>query len=479
MEKPTIAELRTNIAVRDLPDEHLQWILDRSEVKEYEDGTQIFKLGDPIDVMWFLIEGKATFYMDVNGRQVHYFTFENDEQTGGVGGVLPYSRLKTSPGYSYAVGTMRVVQLHKEHFHDLEQLNPDFIQRLVAYMTERARYFATQKLQQEKVSALGQLAAGIAHELNNPASAINRIASEMNRRLDQNYEQTESLLTLQINPDHLAYIHGLVALKKDELKKTKLSAMKRIEKEDEIGDWLERNNFKGHNLNIDTFIDFGFSVDDFDAIKGNIGTDAFLHVLAWVENILISQRLIRDLDDASCRISNLVGAIKSHVHMDRTNEKQPTNVHKDIDNALTLLGYKLRDKNIKVTKKYCTDLREVPAYVGELNQVWTNIIDNSIYAMEKGGELCIETTSNAKDVKVKIIDNGKGIKPEIMSRIFDPFFTTKKVGEGTGIGLDLVSRILKRHDGEVKVNSVPGRTEFVVCIPMHAKEEAVPKEVKA
>ena len=147
---------------------------------------------------------------------------------------------------------------------------------------------------------------------------------------------------------------------------------------------------------------------------------------------------------------------------------QLTNVNKDIENTLTLLGYKLREKNIDVKKKFAEDIPEVPAYVGELNQVWTNIIDNAIYALPQGGELMIETCKEPKNIKVKIIDNGSGIPKEILSRIFDPFFTTKKVGEGTGIGLDLVNRIIKRHNGEIKVNSEPGRTEFIICVPINA-----------
>jgi len=157
--------------------------------------------------------------------------------------------------------------------------------------------------------------------------------------------------------------------------------------------------------------------------------------------------------------------------MDRTNELQPTNIHNDIDNTLTLLGYKLREKKININKVYCKDLVDIPAYVGELNQVWTNIIDNAIYAVNENGDLTIETSCDGKNVKVKIIDNGTGIPKDIMSRIFDPFFTTKKMGQGTGIGLDIVSRIVKRHNGEIKVQSEPGRTEFDVCIPVIASAD--------
>lgn len=152
--------------------------------------------------------------------------------------------------------------------------------------------------------------------------------------------------------------------------------------------------------------------------------------------------------------------------MDQTNDLQPTDIHHDIENTLTLLGYKLREKNITVKKVFCNNHPAVHAYVSELNQVWTNIIDNAIFALDKNGELCIETSCDEKNVTVRFIDNGAGIPPEIISRVFDPFFTTKKMGEGTGIGLDLVKRVVQHHQGEVKVNSRPGRTEFIVCIPV-------------
>jgi len=246
----------------------------------------------------------------------------------------------------------------------------------------------------------------------------------------------------------------------------RLSVMQRLEREDTIRDWIEKCCPDLHDDIAETFIEADFSDADLETIRAKSEPKAFMQLLRWLENLVSSQRLIADLGEASSRISNLVGAIKSHVHMDRTNELQLTNIHKDIDNTLTLLGYKLREKNINVKKIYCNDLKDIPAYVGELNQVWTNIIDNAIYAINENGELTIETVCDKKNVKVKIIDNGTGIPKEIMSRIFDPFFTTKKVGQGTGIGLDIVNRIMKRHNGEIKVQSQPGKTEFDICLPL-------------
>jgi len=231
-------------------------------------------------------------------------------------------------------------------------------------------------------------------------------------------------------------------------------------------DWLEQAGVTGSHQAGETFVDEGFSPDDFENTRINTDATAFVQLVHWIENLLISKRIIKDLDEASVRISHLVGAIKSHVHMDRTNDLQPTNIHNDIDNTITLLGYKLREKSITVKKHFYEQLPDIPVYVGELNQVWTNIIDNAIDALPKNGEITIETSCDEKNVTVKIIDNGAGIPADILSRIFDPFFTTKKMGEGTGIGLDLVNRIIKHHNATIQVSSEPGHTVFTICIPL-------------
>jgi signal transduction histidine kinase len=472
MESVTIEDLKRVVALSDLPDEHLQWILDHSEYREYADGDIIGKFGEPAEIMWISWVGKVVFYMYINGRQVYYFTFENNNVTGGVGGLMPYSRMKTYPGYSYALGEVKMLRMHKNYFPELEQLNPGFIQRLIGYMTERAKAFATTQLQYEKVNALGNLAAGIAHELNNPAAAINRISNELDKRLNRNYELTKKLLQCNVTPAHIQNISEMVRKKaNDSDQKTKLTAFQRIENEDKLEEWLEENGVTQREA-AETFSEYRFSTEELDIIRDDLGKEAFILVLPWLENLLSSQKITKDLDEASTRISHLVGSIKSHVHMDRTNDLQPTNIHRDIENTLTLLGFKLREKNIEVNKKFCLNMPEVPAYVGELNQVWTNLIDNAIFALEKNGTLTVETSCDSKNVTVSIIDNGAGIPKEILSRIFDPFFTTKKVGEGTGIGLDIVNRIVRRHNGETKVKSEPGRTEFSVSIPAALKQES-------
>jgi signal transduction histidine kinase len=470
MQPVKIEDLKNVIALSDLPDEHLQWILDHSEYHEYADGEIIGQYGQPAEVMWFSLAGKVSFYMYINGRQVYYFTFENNNVTGGVGGLMPYSRMKTYPGYSYALGEVKMLRMNKQYFTELELLNPEFIQKLIGYMTERAKAFATTKLQHEKVSALGNLAAGIAHEMNNPAAAISGIADELEKRLNRNYELTKKLLECDMTAAHLENIHSLVKKKENNLGVTnKRTTLQRMEDEDAIEEWLEKNGVTARET-AETFSEYGFSMEELEDIRTNSGTTTFTQVIPWLENLISSQKIITDLAHASGRISNLVTSIKSHVHMDRTNDLQPTNIHQDIENTLTLLGFKLREKNIEVIKLFCDNMPAVPAFVGELNQVWTNLIDNAIFALEKNGTLTVETSCDGKNITVAVIDNGCGISPEIVSRIFDPFFTTKKVGEGTGIGLDIVNRIVKDHNGEIKVTSEPGRTAFLICIPRMQKQ---------
>jgi signal transduction histidine kinase len=476
MKQPvTIEELKKIIALRDLPDKHLEWILAHSEYEEFEDGDMLYQTGDPIEAMAFLLEGKIYFYLNVNGKLVYYFSFENDDLSGGVTGLLPYSRMKKSPGTSYAVGKLRLVKLHKKYFPELEKLNPDFNQRLIGYMTERARVFATTQMQQEKVSALGKLAAGIAHEMNNPAAAINRISTELDKRLKQNFELTEELLKHNITPGIIRNIREIVRNKEDNLSaKTKITPLQRIQKEDELNDWLNEKGINDRNEIAETLTEAGFSQDDIERINRDVPNDTFQNILDWLENLLSSELLIKDMENASGRISLLVGAIKSHVRMDRSGDIHTTNIHEDLENTLILLGYKIRDKKIKLIKNFCDDMTEVEAYIGELNQVWTNLIDNAIYAVPQNGEIIIETLCDKKDITVKITDNGTGIPKEILSRVFDPFFTTKKVGEGTGIGLDIVKNVITRHNGEVKVNSIPGKTEFIIRIPV--SQQSLKKE---
>jgi signal transduction histidine kinase len=191
--------------------------------------------------------------------------------------------------------------------------------------------------------------------------------------------------------------------------------------------------------------------------------------LNWVNNELVTEKMVNDIQESSQRIQKLVSAVKNFTHMDRDHGKEYVEIHSGITSTLTMLAHKIRKGNVELVEHYDTSLPRVKAFAGELNQVWTNIFDNALDAMEvnSSGRLEIITKRDKENVRISVIDNGPGIPDDIKNQIFDPFFTTKDIGKGTGLGLDVVTRIVKQHEGSIKVNSVPGRTEFMICFPIN------------
>jgi hypothetical protein len=291
MQPVTIEELKKVIALSELPEEHLKWILDHSISMEFEDGSLVGKTGEPAEWMFIIVEGMIDFYLNVNGKLVFYHNFTNDTDSGGVSGLLPYSRMKVYPGNSVVVGKFRGLKLHKNYFQELEQLNPEFIQRLISYMTERAKSFATTQMQHEKVSALGKLSAGIAHELNNPASAINRISYELTNRLFLNIELTEKMLRQNINADHIQNLRNKIE-SRDGIPKDKLSALQRMKKEDGLMHWLEAKGLPTDQQVVETFTEAGFSSEDLDSLSDFVPKEDLTQILLWIENLLSSQSAI-------------------------------------------------------------------------------------------------------------------------------------------------------------------------------------------
>ena len=253
------------------------------------------------------------------------------------------------------------------------------------------------------------------------------------------------------------------------MKNQTLSMMERSSQEDDVTDWLDDNNIENAQEIAENLVDFGFTVTDLDDFKDHIPDAALSPVFGWINNNLITEKIVIDIQEASSRIANLVGAVKNFTHMDQGHGKQYADIHTGIRNTMTMLQHKIKHNNVKVEELFDTTLPQVNAMIGELNQVWTNLIDNALDAMEADGKGVLQIkTGRAKDcVMVSIIDSGPGIPDDIKSRIFDPFFTTKEAGKGTGLGLDVVVRIVKQHGGAIKVTSQPGRTAFIVEFPFN------------
>ncbi|MES2268798.1 MAG: ATP-binding protein [Bacteroidota bacterium] len=464
MNNVTLAELKAIPALQSVPDDQLEWLLANGEVLEAEEGTRIFEKGEPLDRTLFVVEGRIRICAEQNGKLREVFVVKPQSVTG----YLPYSRATNTFGYGEVVDHCRMLSVPKAKLHEAIKLYYELIAALVHTMTTRVRDFTSQQQQNEKMFALGKLSAGLAHELNNPASAISRGASSLQDQIKRLPEIFKEVAALDIAPDKLDTINQILISKTHQTDRPALTMMQRADLEDELSDWLNNHGIKDFDI-AENLTEFGFTPEDLDHMnhctpQPNLGV-----VLDWMSNYLLQEKMVSDIKESSARISELVSSVKTFTHMDRDTDKQPLDIHAGIRNTLTMLNYKLRKGNIEVVEDFDLKLPLVKALAGELNQVWTNIIDNAIDAMEANGKgvLTIRTQLDREFVCVYINDNGVGIPEDVQSQVFDPFFTTKDMGKGTGLGLDVVTRIIHQHNGTVKVASVPGNTEFTVCFPLN------------
>lgn len=454
--------LRENEVLKDVPEPDLQWLIDNSVIQKFELGVHIFEKGDPVDTMQVFLEGKIdlTFVQNGKHRMVGNMT------RGDITGLLPYSRIKESSGYGKVTEPVTALILHRDKFTEMICDHHDLVQPLVSFMTTRVRDFTKLQQQNERMVSLGKLSAGLAHELNNPASAIVRSSSALKKHLTHVPDKFKKVISMRLTPEQIDALNDVLFEKIQNAKKNCMSLMQRTEREDEISDWLDQHGIDNSYEIAESFAEFNLSADDLDEISKHISDEYLPPVLAWLDNVMTTEKMVGEIEEASNRISGLVKSIKTYSNMDRAEDREAVLLDEGIRSTLTMLGHKIRNNKVQVIEHYEANLPKVYALVGELNQVWTNLIDNALDAMEKtGGTLTIKTFLDKGFVKVSIADTGTGISPDIVDHIYDPFFTTKDVGKGTGLGLDVVHKIIEQHNADIKVNSQPGNTIFTVCIP--------------
>jgi len=454
-------ELKSIDNFRTLPEEALKWFVEQSRLLSFSKNELFFKKGDPIEHMFILLHGKMQIVADRGGGSIPIATVNKGE----VSGVLPYSRLKEAAGNGIFLLDSYLLSFPKSRFGELERKSPEFIQVLVNMMSDRVRSFTRLNEQHEKMASLGKLSAGLAHEINNPASAINRTSQTLRSKIQQLPLIASKMLDTGLNSDQLKAVTELITAKCELGQPRKLTMVEKSEKEDELVDWLEARGVEESFELAETLVNGGVSLDDLVMLDGKIPPGAIPNVMAWVNNAVVAEKLAVEIYDASDRISRLVDSIKTYSHMDKAPDMEPINVHDGIDSTLIILAHKLKGTNIKVERYYKEPIAKINAYAAELNQLWTNLIDNAIDALDNDGLIKIVTKEEGGFVKVYLNDNGPGIPDEIQAKIFDPFFTTKGVGKGSGLGLDIVQRIVDNHNGKISVNSKPGETSFEVCFP--------------
>jgi len=442
----------------DLPGDQLDWFLSQSQELHLKAGEGYARQGDPANAMFVLLEGQLQGRGEIGGETI-IFTISQ----GNVTGVLPFSRMKQFTVSGRAETDSRILRFPASLFPELIQKMPELTQRLVGLMSDRIRETTRMEQQRDRLASLGKLSAGLAHELNNPASAAKRAAGQLR----------DMLIRIR-DASHELGRHDLTSAQKAEIEKLEASfiqqnqhppdALTTSDLEEQIDSLLRSH---GQNDLWQLAADLARKCVQpaeleslFAALEPDTARAALVRIAASVE----VANLLNEIESSTSRISDLVLAIKEYTYMDQA-PVQNVDIVKSLETTLTILNYKLK-RGVVVQRDYQKIPFLVNSFGSELNQVWTNIIDNAIDAMSGKGELRVRTYRDDGCVVVEIGDNGPGISPQVEPHIFEPFFTTKGVGEGTGLGLDTVQRIVKKHRGNIQVDSRPGNTRFQVFLPL-------------
>ena len=456
-------DLRRIAIFADLSGDDLAWLAERCDQVVLEPGDMLFDAGAPADWMLMGLEGTVEARRP-GGADAPPFVMS----AGEVSGLIPFSRMVTYPSVARAVVRSRVARMHKREFPEMLRRIPVLEPRLVALLTDRVREGTRRDEQYEKLTALGKLSAGLAHELNNPASAARRSAAELHGRLDA--LARNGLALAAEGPEAAETIRALDVLRRRVLlaaappDHAALDALERSDREETLGAWLERAGVEEPWVAAGTFVAAGLTCEDLEAA----GAAECPAAIGWLEAALAADALARTVEASTARIAELVGAIKAYTRMDRPRDKQPVDLHAGIESTIAMFAHKVREKRVAIERDFARDLPPVSAFPGELNQVWTNLLDNALDAAPAGGRVRVRTArENGSAVRVEVRDDGPGIPPETLTRIWEPFYTTKAVGHGTGLGLDIARRIVvQQHGGALDVESRPGETTFIVRLPL-------------
>ena len=454
----TPSELLQFPAFADLPDEQITWFLGQSRELSLKAGEIYARQGDPPDAMFVLLEGEFEWRGEFGGE-----TFVINGKIGDVTGALPFSRMKQFTVTGRAVKPSRILRFPAALFPDLIQRMPELAKRLVGIMADRIRESTRLEQQRDRLAGLGKLSAGLAHELNNPASAAKRAAAQLRDTLKRVKDASHELGRRELTSTQRAEIEKLEAsfTQRDEPPPDALTIS---DLEDQLDSLLRSHGQNDLWQLAAELAQKGIRPSAleslFESLDAGTARAALVRIAASVE----IASLLNEIESSTSRISDLVRAIKEYTYMDQSSV-QNVDVVKSLETTLTILNHKLK-RGVVVQRDYQPVPLLVDSFGSELNQVWTNLIDNAIDAMNGKGELRVRTYRDDGCVVVEIGDNGSGISPEVRGHIFEPFFTTKSVGEGTGLGLDTVQRIVKKHRGNIQVNSKPGDTRFQVWLPL-------------
>ena len=444
-----------------VPRRELEWLAAHGHIRTYDVGDVIVPPGETVVEMVIMLEGHAAIYIDRGSGRRKVMEWRG----GDVTGMLPYSRMQRAPGSSVIEEGSTGLLIHKDCFGEMIRECPHVTEILVHTMIDRARQFTSTDWQDEKMMSLGKLAAGLAHELNNPASAVARASKSLEEGLTELEDAGYALGAMHLPEEAFDEVQRLRAGSVMSRSTGVFSAIERSDREDELADWLD-----AHKIDVgaaQALVESGITTEALDDLARTLQPDTLSTAVRWIAAGYTTRSLAGDIERASSRIHQLVSAIKRFTHMDRATVSEPANIVQGITDTVFVLSSKAKAKSATVKVDIDENLPMVRSYGGELNQVWSNLVENALDALDPagGGEVVVSACRVGDRVVVRVVDNGTGIEPDVQKRIFDPFFTTKPVGEGTGLGLDISQRIVRAHEGSIELESQPGRTEFKVTFP--------------
>ncbi|HEY0716466.1 MAG TPA: ATP-binding protein [Streptosporangiaceae bacterium] len=463
------AELRSLFLFEKLTDDQLDWLCREGRVETIQPGM-VYTEGDPATCFYVLLEGTVVMSRRVGSDDIEV----NRTANKGVyaGAFQAYLGERASKNYNNSLRATvpaRFFVLDASCF--AEMMTTWF--PMAVHLLEGAFFgskVANQAVsQRERLLALGSLSAGLTHELNNPAAAAVRATSSLRDRVAG---MRHKLGVLTKHPYRRETLDSLMELQERAVERVAkapvLGPMEASDAEDTVADWLDGYGVGGSWDLAPVLVQAGLDTEWLDQVAGIVDQDDLEGAIRWLTYTVETELLMNEIQDASGRIMHLVGAAKQYSQLDRAPFSE-VDVHDLLDSTLIMLAAKI-GPDITVVKNYDRTLPKIPAYAAELNQVWTNLIDNAVSAMKGHGTLTVRTALNRDKLLVEFGDTGSGVPQEIQSRIFEPFFTTKPVGEGTGLGLDISWRIVaKKHHGEINLESEPGDTKFRVWLPLTAQ----------
>ncbi len=469
-------ELRGLFLFEKLTDEQLNWLCERGRVEFVESG-RVYTEGQPAKDLYVLLSGTIVLSRLVGGDDVEVVRSSNPGVYSGA--FFAYLNERVPQVYNNSMRVAEPTRLFALDGASFSELMTDWFP-MATHLLE-GLFFGTRNTQEaigqrERLLALGSLSAGLTHELNNPASAAVRATDSLRDRVAG---MRAKLGLIAAGPADRATLTGLIGLQEKAVelvcKATPLSPLDASDREDEITDWLEEHGVEGGWEMAATFTAAGADTAWLDLVAAavgqqSVGAEGLERALHWLGYTMETELLMNEITDSVNRISALVGAAKQYSQLDRA-PYQVTDVRELIDSTLVMLAAKI-GPDITIRKDYDPGLPPIPVYPGELNQVWTNLIDNAVAAMDGSGTLTVRTSQEPDCVVVEFADTGSGIPADIQGRIFEPFFTTKPVGQGTGLGLDISWRIVvNRHHGDLRVESEPGNTRFFVRLPIQPRAD--------